>query len=400
MSATTPAGIGWGSRIVMVFGGVLVTLELVALAPVLPIIEAALSHGPGDSLWAKQIIGIIGISIMIGAPLTGWLIDRIGMKPVLVTACLLAAVAGAAGLALDDLKALVFTRFLTGAAAAGVATCSMTLINTRLPPELRARWMGLHVSVYMGAGVVLYPVAGWLGEMGWRAPFTMYLVGIPLALIVILFYRDTPRYADAVGAAGTRTHGGTARMLDWLPVRFMLLGFLIGCVLYTSAIYSPYQWRAVGVTSPQTMSLLLSGSAIVPAVTASLYGRVRRRLPESGVFALGFALSGLGGVTVALSVNVLQALAGFAFYSIGIGLLVPNLMTALGLAVATDRQGRAIGAVKAAQYIANTSVPFMMEPFARQYGPDAAFYGIALLGAVMLAWFGGRTLLARPPATG
>jgi MFS family permease len=392
------ANLRWGNRIIMICGGALVTLALTALASVMPQMELALASRPEDTLWVKQIVGVIGLSIIIGAPLTGFLIDRISIKLILIVSCLVVAMAGVSGLFIDNLPLLVATRFITDAAAVGVATCSMTLINTRLAADERPRWMGYHVSVYMASGIVYYPIAGWLGEMGWRMPFLMYLLAVPLLFVVLFGFKEPAVIgSERAGTAPASTPG--PRFIDWFPFRFIVLGFLVGCALYLPAIYTPFTLRAIGLTSPQAISLVLSGSAVIPALAAYGYGPARRLLSAPGIFAVAFGFVGTGGIIVSLADNVVMAVVGLAFYSVGLGLMVPNLMTALGQIVTREHQGRAVGIVKGSQYIANTAVPFMIEPFARLHGPKMAFVASALLGTVLLVLFGSRALLERSRAS-
>jgi MFS family permease len=395
----TPADVSWGAKVIMICGGLLVTLTLTALNAVLPQIESALSRAPEDSMWAKQVVGIIGLSIMIGAPLTGWLIDRFSMKRVLIIASLLVALAGTTGLYLSNLQLLVATRFVTGAAAAGIATCGMTLINTRLAGNTRARWMGMHVSAYMGCSVVFFPLAGQLGEISWRWPFALYLLGIPLALIVAVGFNESAVTRRATAAPAVQAGPGQ-RLIDWFPFRFAVLGFCVGCVTYTSAIYLPYAFHDIGISSPRTISLVLMVSVIIPAGMAMLYGRIQRRISMLAIFALCFAAAGLGAVVISYANDLAAIVVGIAIYSLGLGLLVPNLMTSLGQNVSPANQGRAVGLVKASQYVAAPLVAAGMDPLARRYGADATFVSLAALALVVVAVMGYGLLFRRArPAT-
>lgn len=116
----------------MLSGGLMTSLALGAIASVLPQIEAALAHGPADSLLIKQLLGVVGLSMVIGAPLAGFLADRVSLRHIVVPACLLYSAAGTAGLYLSNLPALIASRLLLGICAAAIATTSMVLINTRL----------------------------------------------------------------------------------------------------------------------------------------------------------------------------------------------------------------------------------------------------------------------------
>src|ERR1700709_647843 len=93
----------WGARAIMLLGGLMVALALGAINSVLPQIQAELAHGPKDSVLIKQLLGIGGVSMVIGAPMAGLLVDRIGARRVVIAAGLLYALAGTAGLYLSGL---------------------------------------------------------------------------------------------------------------------------------------------------------------------------------------------------------------------------------------------------------------------------------------------------------
>ena len=62
----------------------------------MPAIDTALAHSPHDSLLVKQLLGAVGLAMVAGAPLGGYLVDRLGLRTLLVGGSLLytAATAG------------------------------------------------------------------------------------------------------------------------------------------------------------------------------------------------------------------------------------------------------------------------------------------------------------------
>jgi len=388
-----PARLGAGAKAVMVCGGAVVTLALTALSSVLPQIEAALAHGPADKLLVKMLVSIIGLSMLIGAPLGGYLIDRIGMKRVLLVASLVYGVAGTAGFYLNSLPPLIASRLVMGSAGAAIATCSMTLINTRLAGNERARWMGMHVSVYMATGILVFPAAGYLGEFGWRWPFALYAIGFLLAAVVALGIHPAmhaPR-ARAVPVA-------SAGAVGWFPIRFGVLAFIIGCMTYSTIIYAPFVIRDAGVTSPTQISLVMMGGTIGAAGLASTYSLVQRHLAMLPLFACSFALLALGSALTALAPHILGIAIGLTVYSFGLAWLVPNLMTSAAQRIDLAYQGRAVGLLKACQYIASPAAALLLEPVSQRFGPSGAILALTALATGTLALIGYRTLFGHTRA--
>lgn len=368
----------------MLCGGLLVALALGGINSVLPQIQADLARGPQDSLLIKQLVGIVGLSMVIGAPLAGFLIDRIGARRVVIVAGLIYAIAGTAGLYLSSLPTLIASRLLLGIAAVSITTTAMTLINTRFTGIERAKWMGAHVSVGMIGSLVLNPCAGYLGEFGWRWPFALYSIGLLFTLVALGLQQHVhQRAATRVTPASTNIPAAPG-VLTWFPLRYALLALIIGSITYLPMVYLPFLMRQMGVTSPTLISLVLTGDVALGAGVAMLYGKSRRYVSIYGAFAFSFACAGAGMTIVALASTVTSAVLGMMLFGIGLGWFVPNLMTAVAQQVQIDQQGRAVGLVKGAHHLAAPLCIVLVEPFARRVGPEGAMMASAALAFVLV----------------
>jgi MFS family permease len=158
----------WGERVIMLLGGLPAALALMGLTSVLPKIDTALAHSPHDSFLVKQLIGAVGLAMVVGAPAAGFLVHRLGLRNLLVASLGIYVVAGTAGLYISDLTILLTTRLCLGLAAAAFQIMSMTLINVRLRDTERASWMGRHIAFAMIGTIFFHPIAGMLGDITWR----------------------------------------------------------------------------------------------------------------------------------------------------------------------------------------------------------------------------------------
>ena len=378
-ATASPHTLEWSTKAIMLCGGLMVALALGGINSVLPQIEADLARGPQDSLLIKQLVGIVGLSMVIGAPLAGFLVDRLGARRVVITAAFLYALAGTAGLYLSSLPALIASRLLLGVAAVAITTTSMIMINTRLTGVERAKWMGMHVGVAMIGSIVVNPFAGYLGEFGWRWPFALYGIGLPFALLGFGLNRQVVQRSSAPVQQGPS-------LLTWFPMRYALLALVIGSITYLPMVYLPFLMRQMGVTSPTIISLVLTGDVALGAGVALLYGRSRRYLSTYAAFAFSFSCAGTGMVIVAFATSIAGAVMGMMVFGVGLGWFVPNLMTAVAQQVQVEQQGRAVGLVKGAHHLAAPLCIVVVEPLARQLGPAGAMMAAAALafGLVIL----------------
>src|SRR5689334_15729010 len=91
---TAEGRLDFTGKLVVLLSGILSALCLTAINSVLPSIARDLAHTPTDAMLVKQLIGGVTLAMAVGAPLGGFLADRIGLRPTLFSAALLYTVAG------------------------------------------------------------------------------------------------------------------------------------------------------------------------------------------------------------------------------------------------------------------------------------------------------------------
>lgn len=393
--------INWPTRFVMLLGGLMITIAMSALTPVLPQIETALAHSADEKFLVKMLVPVIGVTMVIGAPLAGLLVDRMGLRRILAGFSLIYALSGTAGLYLSNLDALMASRLLVGLSAAGMATISMTLINTRLDGIDRARWMGFHISTAMFGSLLVHPVVGALGELGWRWPFSVYSLSLLLTIATVSGLQEPKRVSRS--EARNAATGEERNPLKWFPLWFLPLALVMGSVTYLPNVYLGFVARQAGITSPSAIAMVMLADAVLGACMSLMFGRSQRYITSNAAFTFSFACTGLGMAIVALASGFIGIVGGMLVFGFGIGWFVPNLMTALSRRVTQGQQGRAVGIIKAAHYLASPLGILAVEPIARAFGPSGAMMTGSALSFGTVAVFlatrarGGRPRVAEIP---
>ncbi|MFB6170222.1 MAG: MFS transporter, partial [Haloarculaceae archaeon] len=191
---------------------------------------------------------------VLGIPLVGMLSDRYGRKPVLVVALLLFGLSGAGVALTTDFRVALAMRVLQGIGYAGVTPVVITSIGDLYTGSGEATAQGLRFTSSGAAQAVFPLVAGVLVGVAWQYPFFIYLIAIPIAVLVAVFFEETGTTDtdDRAGAkTGAEADGGRERS-RWRYVRglatlsaqpkiaavlfaFAMPGFLyIGFVTYNS----------------------------------------------------------------------------------------------------------------------------------------------------------------------
>ena len=390
--ANTALPLTWGMKVIMLCGGIAPGLALIGIIAVLPQIETALAQDATDKMLVKLLMTIVGLTMVIGAPLAGYLVDRFSLRSVLLTNCLIYAVAGTAGLYLDSLSALLVSRLFLGITAAGIAIIGMTLINTRLQGIDRAKWMGAHIAVTMVATIILHPAIGYLGGYGWRWPFALYALGLILAYVA----------AFGIGNERSQTQKPTSnttlvakKLIHWFPFRYAVLAFIVGSITYLPMVYAPFVIKDAGVSSPMIISMVLLADSIIGATVAMLFGWSQKYLSSRTAFLISFSFTTSGMLLVSTSSSLTGVVVGMIVFGFGIGWFVPNLMTASTKKIDAALQGRAIGLVKGAHYLAAPLAVVLVEPITRAMGPKGAMWVAATLSLLAFTAFAYRSFSSK-----
>jgi MFS family permease len=398
--AASSSSLNLGEQVVIVLSGVLAALALTALTSVLPSIEANLAHTPLDSMLVKQLIGGVALAMVVGAAVGGLISDWLGLRRMLIITSLTYVVAGTAGLYLQSLRALLISRLFLGLAAASMQIASLTLINTRLQGNERARWMGIHFSTAMFGTIVLSPIAGALGSLGWRWPCVLYALGLTF-LPAMLLKPHPPRTPPVAAAANVKfqlsppdgAESGIVRRP--FPFHYVLLALSIGALVFLPTVYLPFLLRQVQGSTPFIISLVITADSIVGALMAMIYGRARRSLTSTAAFVFCFGCIAIGSFIASRSASLTGIVVGMCIHGLGVGWLVANLITSLATKVSPERQGRAVGIVKAAHFASAPLSIALIEPFTRRLGPANALVVVSVVAFGLFALYSVLQLTGR-----
>ncbi len=189
-------------RIFVIFGVSFVATQM--SRPYLPVVVEELA-GTGAGL-ASAIALVMGTAALVGgliAPLGGWLGDRIGFRPVLVTALSGSGVALALMPFVPAVAALAGLAVILAAASATVSAMVFGMLASDVPADRRSATLNLVYLPLYAAGIVGPALgAAVIGIGGLPAPF---LLGAAVCLggaIVIAARRSArPTVASAPGTA-------------------------------------------------------------------------------------------------------------------------------------------------------------------------------------------------------
>ncbi|MFF1905605.1 MFS transporter [Kitasatospora sp. NPDC058218] len=178
--------------------------------PLYPIYQQAFGFSP---LMVTVTFAVYAVGVVAGLLTLGRLSDRIGRRPVMAGALLLAAAAAGLFEAASALPWLLVARVVSGLAAALITGAATAALLDLAPPERRLRAQTLALAANMGglAGGTLLSgaLAEWAGSP-LRLPWTVMLALTAAALLGLLAVpesvpRNTPATTRATTSAATAT---------------------------------------------------------------------------------------------------------------------------------------------------------------------------------------------------
>lgn len=375
--------------------GVLSALATGAIVPVLPFIDQEFGT-PDNGVMIKMVLTTLGVGTLIGAPLGGYLADRFGLRVVMLWSALGCGLAGCAVWLSTALIEVVVARFLVGAMLGALGSSIVAAIGQAWEGNERDRWLGLVMAVGTLSLLVVSPLTGVLADMGWRNAFLLYSLAFLLAIAIVLgFSRHGGGSAQAQTA--TAVEGG-------LPIfEFCALGVVAGSISAGSAMYTPFLFQELGVTTATGIAFYSLSSAVMVGVAGFAYGFARRKLSLTQIFVIGPLLCCIGLGLAAVSGSAVVAALCLALQGVGIGLVLPSLNVHAIQKSHQGNRGRAVGIVRGAMMVGPFLVQFALEPLSRMGGPGLALLALAACSGIFAVIVGLLRIGAMPqtaPGTG
>lgn len=379
---STAAGIGRNENAkacVVVAGPALVALIPMAAAPALPAMAVQFAAEGDGALFAQLVMTIPAVMVILAAPLMGYLAERIGRRLVLLSCLFLFTLSGACVMLLSDPWLLIGSRLVLGVAGGGLLTISFALAGD-FQGHLRERVLG-----FAGAGAALMAIVAMIAGghlvdlLGWRGPFILYLLGLPVVFLgwfAVARHRAVERIVSDVKFP----------MGSLWPLYLLTIMLTIG--LFMPGIQGPFLLEADGVESATTRGLVLSAYSLVAAIAAGSFGYLRRRLEPKAVLVLTALALGVGSLVMATAHGVLGLTLGCVITGIGAGLVEPITVSMILSRAPEPVRARAVGLLLSAVFLGQFLNPLAVGPLRTLYGIHGAFFGVGLIfvGLAVVLW--------------
>lgn len=372
---------------VCIGGPMLVTLIPMAAAPGMPAMAAHFAPGGGGELFAQMVMTLPAVMLIVSSPLAGLFAERFGRRLCLLLSLAIYVVGGAGVLLIDSRGPLIAFRLLLGVAGGGLLTSSLALIGEHFEDRARERVLGYATgaSSFLAALALIFG-GSLVDAFGWRAPFALYLLGIPVFAAAYVVIRHTGRTVHEP-AKGPKRHA--SGLLAVSPLYLLLALLTIG--MFTPAIQAPFLLQARGITTATLQGAMIAANSLVAMVSASCFGLVRRYLSVYAVLAVDALCMGAGITVMALVTDPVWFTVGCSVIGIGSGMSEPATASLIFDKTPTRVHALAMGLVVSALNLGQFINPLVIDTLRTAFGPIVPFL---MLGGLLLAVGAGIALRA------
>lgn len=369
----------------IVFGVTLmVVIGVSSVLPALPEIIRAFGVGPGDAGLVLSLFTLPGIAL---TPVLGVLADRVGRRAVLVPSLVLFGLGGiACGLA-GDFRTLLWLRVVQGAGAAALGSLNTAVIADMYAGPDLIKALGYNAGV-LAMGTAAYPaIGGLLAMFGWRWPFFLHAVAIPLACVV-LWKLDAPepRCDSSLGDyfrqawLALKKRRAAALLVLSLGTFFLLYGpFVTFFPVRLGELHGAPAWQ-IGV--------IVSVASLFTGLAASRLGRLAGRFGQERLTVAAYGFYGASMLTLLIAPSAWASLGPVILFGFGQGLAIPSLSAMLLAEAPAEHRGAFMAANGSALRIGQTLGPLAAGLAFSLAGHPAPFWlGAAVAaGLALFAW--------------
>lgn len=364
----------------LVLATVATQASIVVLAPLMVEIGKDFDAGVGEVGIARSVLAATAVAVSLAI---GPLIDRTGVRPLIIAGALFAMAGAGLTAASPSLIPFYAAHVVTGAGVACLLSSGFAGVAAYFGDEHAAWAVGWVVGAQSLAWIGGNPVIGLLADSGsWRLAYLVPATISAFALVAgLLAPRGRP--AQPVGGIGE----GLAAVFRDESARRWSLAELVAYSAWTAEITyaAAFYIESYGVSIFEVGVLMSVGSVVFLLVSTNTV-RLTDRLPRKPVIVVSALLMGLILVPVLnltpsvwFTLGLFCAMAGFAA-------LRATAASALGLAQLPERPGAMMGA-----RTASSQLGYMIG--AAGGGAVLSLSGFGALGFVLLAGMGLSALL-------
>ncbi len=376
--------ISQATKVTLLLLSMVTMMANVAIVTSLPHLKDHFPDVKEIEFYSRLMITLPSLSIAILAPFMGHLLHRVKRKSSTVAALLLFAAAGSAGLYLEGIEALLFSRAVLGVAIAVLMIVTTALVGDYFAQAARHRYMGLQRAFTSVGGLLFLIGGGLLSDFDWRFPFGIYLVGLLFVPLTLLFL------VEPKGAEDEAEETVQPRLLG-----IYALAFLLMLIFYVLPTQMPFLMINHFGASGTLTGAIIATAFIANAFGALSFARLKKHFDYGAIYIIGLAIIGFGFLLIGAVKEIHLFFLTSPIMGFGGGVLMTNVTAWMLSKSHQSRRIKSSGYLTSAMFLGQFFSPIVFHPVVMHFGVQDFFsvVGAVLLGIVLL--YGGYGKLSR-----
>lgn len=314
-----------------------------------------------SELEIQMLTSLPSLLIIPSMLLAGKLADCVGYSKVLFVGLMLFLASGILYLFANNINELILISALLGVGAGMIIPLSTALISRFFSGNYRTRQFGYVSAISNLALVVATALTGYLADINWKLPFTVYL--LPIVSLVLLPNISSMESKDGASNAVSNCKGNNNKSSGGVKIVALLSNmwyyFLITFIVLVISLNLPFLLESYGYRGETSgvlislffLAIMLPGFFI--AFFRRLFGRTVRFFSLC-IMAVGLALL--------LAFHTLPGMVSGCFIAgFGYGIAQPLVYDSTVADASPSRASFALACVMVMNYIAILLAPFILD---------------------------------------
>ncbi len=304
------------TKITLLLLSMLTMMSNVAIVTMIPHLSEYFEDVKNIELYSRLMITLPSLSIALLSPFLGHFVYKVGKKRSAIIALILFSLFGTAGLYLQSIYELLFSRFLFGIAIAILMIISTSLIGDYFKDEHRHKFMGLQSAFISVGGIIFIVGGGILSDIDWRYPFWIYILGLVVLVFVI-------KYLVEVKTDELKDEDDT--YLDHNLWYIYFFAFVLMLVFYILPTQMPFLMINVFGASGTLTGAIIAMAFVFNALGAMSFAKLKKRFKFSEIYMIGMAIIAFGFIAIGNVDNVYLFFITSPIMGFGGGVLMANM---------------------------------------------------------------------------
>lgn len=339
----------------------------VAIVTMLPHLKNHFSSVANIEFYSRLMITLPSLAIAFLAPFMGHLVYKIGKYTSALGALVLFALAGSAGLYLQTMQELLFSRFLLGVSIGILMIVTTALIGDYFSGETRHKYMGIQ-SLFISLGGVFFVVGGGvLADINWRYPFGIYLVGFLLFPLVAKFLEETK--ITIIEEDAINLNAGLFKIYT--------LAFFLMLIFYILPTQIPFLIINHFGASSTLAGMIIALAFLFNGLGALSFSKLKKHFDFGAIYFIGMSIIAFGFVLIGFVNDVHFFFFTSAVMGFGGGVLMTNVSAWMLSRVDHTKRVKASGYLTSALFLGQFFSPVVFHAPVAYFGVQHFFVVIA-----------------------